>query len=418
MRCWRSIARSARSAPRWATTSTAWSTRSTGSIWQERLGFVSRNPRWAVAHKFAAEQATTVLKDIEIQVGRTGSLTPVAQAEAGDVGGVVVQNVTLHNEDYIEGIGGKGEVLREGRDIRIGDTVIVQRAGDVIPQVVDVVLDKRPGRRNLTAFRQNVRARSYRHRWREETAAGEEGWRAAAPASSPVRSRRSSISAAFRLAPRLRIDGLGEKQIEMFFEREWVREPADIFTLEERNSRIKLRRRGFRRDVGRRSVRFGRRAPQYRSIVSSMRSASAKSAETTGPGTRARLRVVEAFHDAALKAPEATRKPSPTWTRSTRSVTPCSGGESLFGESHNRGMVERLTRHVKIVDAEKPKSNSAVAGKTVVFTGALERVTRDEAKATADRFGAKVSGAVSKKTDLVVAGPGAGSKLKEAENTE
>ena len=162
--------------------------------WQQRLGFISRRPRWAVAHKFAAEQAMTVLKDIEIQVGRTGSLTPVGKLEPVGVGGVIVQNVTLHNEDYIKGIGGDGEPLREGREILIGDTVIIQRAGDVIPQVVDVVIDKRPKSAKPFHFptkcpcplAYRYRARDHRH--------GESRARApAAPASSPVRSRKSSI---------------------------------------------------------------------------------------------------------------------------------------------------------------------------------------------------------------------------------
>ena len=162
--------------------------------WQERLGFVSRNPRWAIAHKFAAEQAMTVLKDIEIQVGRTGSLTPVGKLEPVGVGGVIVQNVTLHNEDYIKGIGGKGEPLREGRDIRIGDTVIVQRAGDVIPQVVDVVLDKRPKSAKPYRFPDKMPvSAAYRHRARGQPPQARRARAPAAPASSPVRSRRSSI---------------------------------------------------------------------------------------------------------------------------------------------------------------------------------------------------------------------------------
>ena len=208
--------------------------------WQERLGFVSRNPRWAVAHKFAAEQAMTVLKDIEIQVGRTGSLTPVGKLEPVGVGGVIVQNVTLHNEDYIKGIGGDGEPLREGRDIRIGDTVIIQRAGDVIPQVVDVVLDKRPKSAKPYHFPTKCPCPLHTDIVRETTATGEEGSRARCTGEFACPFQKIQHLMLFASRRAFDIDGLGEKQIEMFFEKEWVREPADIFTLEERNNRIKL----------------------------------------------------------------------------------------------------------------------------------------------------------------------------------
>src|SRR5258705_2458709 len=203
--------------------------------WQERLGFVSRTPRWAIAHKFPAELAMTVLRDIEIQVGRTGSFTPVGKLEPVGVGGVIVQNVTLHNEDYIRGIGGHGEQLREGRDIRIGDTVIIQRAGDVIPQVVDVVLEKRP--RNARPYQFPKRCPCPLHTGvvREETATGEEGARARCTGEFACPYQKIEHLKLFASRRAFDIDGLGEKQIEFFFENGWVKEPADIFTLAARN---------------------------------------------------------------------------------------------------------------------------------------------------------------------------------------
>src|SRR5205814_3363484 len=208
--------------------------------WQERLGFVSRTPRWAIAHKFPAERAMTVLRDIEIQVGRTGSFTPVGKLEPVGVGGVIVQNVTLHNEDYIKGIGGDGEQLRDGRDIRIGDTVVVQRAGDVIPQVVDVILDKRPKNTTPFQFPKTCPCPLHTDVVREETATGEEGARARCTGEFACPYQKIEHLKLFASRRAFDIDGLGEKQIEFFFEQEWVKEPADIFTLEARNNKIKL----------------------------------------------------------------------------------------------------------------------------------------------------------------------------------
>src|ERR1700686_3862053 len=208
--------------------------------WQERLGFVSRTPRWAIAHKFPAERAMTVLRDIEIQVGRTGSFTPVGKLEPVGVGGVIVQNVTLHNEDYIKGIGGAGEPLRDGRDIRIGDTVIVQRAGDVIPQVVDVVLDKRRKDAKPYHFPTKCPCPLHTDVVREETATGEEGSRARCSGEFACPYQKIEHLKLFVSRRAFDIDGLGEKQLQYFFDQEWVREPADIFTLQKRNSKLKL----------------------------------------------------------------------------------------------------------------------------------------------------------------------------------
>src|SRR6202166_4162208 len=208
--------------------------------WQERLGFVSRSPRWAIAHKFPAERAMTVLRDIEIQVGRTGSFTPVGKLEPVGVGGVIVQNVTLHNEDYIKGIGGDGEQLREGRDIRIGDTVVIQRAGDVIPQVVDVVIDKRPDSAKPYHFPKKCPCPLHTDVVREETATGEEGARARCTGEFACPYQKIEHLKLFVSRRAFDIEGFGEKQIEFFFEKGWVREPADIFELPKRNKQIRL----------------------------------------------------------------------------------------------------------------------------------------------------------------------------------
>jgi DNA ligase (NAD+) len=384
--------------------------------WQERLGFVSRTPRWAIAHKFPAERAMTVLKDIEIQVGRTGSFTPVGKLEPVGVGGVIVQNVTLHNEDYIKGIGGDGEQLREGRDIRIGDTVIVQRAGDVIPQVVDVVIDKRPKNAKIFHFPKKCPCPLHTDVVREETATGEEGARARCTGEFACPFQKIEHLKLFASRRAFDIDGLGEKQIEFFFEQGWVREPADIFTLPARNGRIKLESyEGY----GETSVRNLFAAVEGRRRIALERFIFALGMRQVGETTALALArgygSWQAFHDACLKVARDDEEAMAEMDALDQiGDTVIASIKAYFGESHNRGIVERLTKQVVILDAERPKSNSAVAGKTVVFTGSLEKMTRDEAKATAERLGAKAAGSVSKKTDYVVAGPGAGSKLAEA----
>jgi len=386
--------------------------------WQERLGFVSRTPRWAIAHKFPAERAMTVLRDIEIQVGRTGSFTPVGKLEPVGVGGVIVQNVTLHNEDYIRGIGGHGEQLREGRDIRIGDTVVIQRAGDVIPQVVDVVLDKRPANAKPYQFPKKCPCPLHTDVVREETATGEEGARARCTGEFACPYQKIEHLKLFASRRAFDIEGLGEKQIEFFFEQQWVREPADIFTLPARNAKIKLEgHEGY----GETSVRNLFSAIEERRRISLERFIYALGMRHVGETTALALArgygSWKTFHDACLRVAQGDEEAIAEMDALDQiGDTVIASVRAYFGESHNRGIVERLTKQVTILDAEKPKSNSAVAGKTVVFTGALERMTRDEAKAMAERLGAKVSGSVSKKTDYVVAGPGAGSKLAEAKN--
>jgi DNA ligase (NAD+) len=385
--------------------------------WQERLGFVSRTPRWAIAHKFPAERAMTVLKDIEIQVGRTGSFTPVGKLEPVGVGGVIVQNVTLHNEDYIKGVGNKGEVLREGRDIRIGDTVVIQRAGDVIPQVVDVIIDKRPKDAKEFHFPKKCPCPLHTDVVREETATGEEGSRARCSGEFACPYQKIQHLLLFVARRAFDIDGLGEKQIEYFFAQGWVKEPADIFTLQARNAKLKLEDiEGY----GETSVRNLFNAIEARREIALERFIYALGMRHVGETTALALArgygSWDAFHDACLKVAKGDEDAIAEMDALDQiGDTVIKSIAAYFGESHNRGIVERLTKEVRILDAAKPKSSSPIAGKTVVFTGSLEKMTRDEAKATAERLGAKAAGSVSKKTDYVVAGPGAGSKLAEAE---
>jgi DNA ligase (NAD+) len=383
--------------------------------WQERLGFVSRSPRWAIAHKFPAERAITVLKDIEIQVGRTGTLTPVGKLEPVGVGGVIVQNVTLHNEDYIKGIGGDGEPLREGRDIRIGDTVIIQRAGDVIPQVVDVEIDKRPKSAKPYHFPKKCPCYLHTDIVREETATGEEGARARCTGEFACPYQKIEHLKLFVSRRAFDIEGLGEKQIEMFYEKEWIKEPADIFTLERKHKKELLGQEGY----GETSVGNLFASIESRREIALERFLFALGIRQVGETTALALArgygSWQAFHEAGLKVAKDDEEAKAEMDALDQiGETVIAAVAAYFGESHNRGIVDRLVKQVTILDAEKPKTDSAIAGKTVVFTGALEKMTREEAKATAERLGAKASGSVSKKTDYVVAGPGAGSKLNEA----
>jgi DNA ligase (NAD+) len=373
--------------------------------WQERLGFVSRTPRWAVAHKFPAQRATTVVRDIDIQVGRTGALTPVAKLEPVTVGGVVVQNATLHNADEIARL-----------DVRIGDTVEVQRAGDVIPQVLGVVLEKRPAGAKPYRFPTKCPCPLHTPVVRETTATGEESAVIRCTGEFACPYQRMEHLRHFVSRRAFDIEGLGEKQIALFYEEGWVKEPADIFTLEARNQKIKLE--GYE-GFGETSVRNLFDAINARREISLERFIYALGirhvGETTAQALARGYGTWAAFHDAARTVakgdPEARAEMD---ALDQIGDTVIDAIAAYFGESHNVKMVERLTDHVRISAAARPRTDSKIAGKTVVFTGTLEQMTRDEAKAMAERLGAKVSGSVSKKTDLVVAGPGAGSKLADA----
>jgi DNA ligase (NAD+) len=373
--------------------------------WQERLGFVGRAPRWAVAHKFAAEKAATVVRDIEIQVGRTGALTPVAKLEPVGVGGVIVQNATLHNQDEIERL-----------DVRIGDTVTIQRAGDVIPQVLGVVLEKRPKDAKPYHFPKKCPCPLKTEVVRELISGGEAGARAHCTGEFACPFQRTQHLMHFVSRRAFDIDGLGEKQIELFYERGWVKEPADIFTLAKRDKAINLREvEGY----GETSVRNLYASIEARREVSLERFIYALGIRHVGETTAVALArgygSWRAFQDASLKVAKGDEEAKQEMDALDQiGDTVIEAIAEYFGEPHNRRLVERLVDEVTILDAEKPKTDTAIAGKTVVFTGALEKMTRDEAKAMAERLGAKVAGSVSKKTDYVVAGPGAGSKLAEA----
>ncbi|MCX5516955.1 NAD-dependent DNA ligase LigA [Kaistia defluvii] len=385
---------------------------------QNRLGFVSRSPRWAIAHKFAAEQAVTVLNGIDIQVGRTGALTPVAKLEPITVGGVVVANATLHNEDYIKGIGGDGLPIRDGVDIRVGDTVVIQRAGDVIPQIVSVVLEKRPADAVPYQF-PTVCPVCGSHAVREEDEA--------------VRRCTGGLICAAQAVERIRhfvsrnafdIEGLGEKQVQAFYEWGLIKEPADIFTLEARDAG-QLQRLKNRDGYGETSARNLFAAINERRSIALNRFIFALGIRHVGETNAKRFArhfgTVEAFRDTAL----AARPPGPDLLKGNDAWVEMIGIEGVgsvvaeavvdfFDEPHNRDAFARLLEQVTPQPLEAARTDSPVAGKTVVFTGTLVRMTREEAKAMAERLGAKVAGSVSKKTDLLVAGPGAGSKLKSA----
>jgi DNA ligase (NAD+) len=455
--------------------------------WQDRLGFVGRFPRWAIAHKFAPEQARTVLEGIDIQVGRTGALTPVARLRPVNVGGVMVANATLHNAD---------EIAR--KDLRLGDTVVIQRAGDVIPQIVEVVLADRPAEAEPYAFPTVCPCSLKTPVLQEVTAGGE---------ATVVRRCTGEMACPFQRIEHLKlfvsrkafdIEGLGERQLTAFYEEGLIREPADIFKLAKADETLAMLR--ARDGYGETSVRNLVAAIEARRTVPLVRFIFGLGVRHVGENTSALLarhcETVDAFLSAADVA--AAQKPAPayrslatvtgvgpvnlealiafgregpfadpwpdapldqkiaravprlsrtsrtalaslyeSWEAFAEAVRAAADGapgpqflelasieglgfvsidslSAFFAEPHSRERVSRLVAELDIQPAEKPKRDTAVAGKTVVFTGALERLTRDEAKAQAERLGAKVASSVSKKTDLVVAGPGAGSKLKTA----
>lgn len=374
---------------------------------QERLGFVSRSPRWAVAHKFPAQKATTILRGVEIQVGRTGVLTPVARLEPVTVGGVVVQNATLHNED---------EIAR--KDIRVGDTVIVQRAGDVIPQVLGFVPEKRPADAQPYEFPQ-ICPVCGSHAVREEnptTGKLDAARRCTGGLTCPAQTVERLKHFVSRMA--FDIEGLGDKHLEAFFADGRVQSPADIFTLARRDAGREHRLKD-EPGWGERSAEKLFESIEARRRIGVERFIFSLGIRHAGEGTARRLSKSYISFARLREAMIAARdRESDAWKELT-AIGDIGGvvAQSIvefFAESHNETALDALLAEVTVEDYKLEQVSSAISGMTVVFTGKLERMTRDEAKAQAERMGAKASGSVSKSTALVVAGAEAGSKLKKA----
>jgi DNA ligase (NAD+) len=397
---------------------------------QERLGFVSRSPRWAIAHKFPAEQAETVIEAIEIQVGRTGKLAPVARLKPVTVGGVVVQNATLHNEDEIARL-----------DARIGDTVVIQRAGDVIPQIVRVIAERRPKNSKPYKFPERCPVCGS-HAVREvdeKTGKADVDRRCTGglicDAQTVERLRYFVSRDAFD------IEGLGGTMIELFHDKGLLKEPADIFALTEKPEKVSKVLAEHRAQLsedrraaeGKAPVRKAKKEPKKEKeredkVVANLMAAIERRrtipldrfinalgirhvGETTARLLARHYRSIDAFLG-GMKADDALEE--------LQHIEGIGGvvAEAIrdfFDEPHNVKALHRLLAWLTVTDMAAPTKSSPVSGKTVVFTGTLEKMTRAEAKARAESLGAKVSGSVSAKTDIVVAGPGAGSKLKDAQ---
>ncbi|MBT3808907.1 MAG: NAD-dependent DNA ligase LigA [Rhodospirillaceae bacterium] len=365
---------------------------------QQRLGFVSRAPRWAIAHKFPAEQATTILREIDIQVGRTGALTPVARLEPVTVGGVVVSNATLHNEDEIN-----------RKDVRAGDTVIIQRAGDVIPQVVRAIAEKRPGDAKAFVFPDHCPVCGSEAVRDEDEAVRRCTGGLICPAQAVERLKHFVSRNAFD------IEGLGAKNVTALHADGLLANPADIFRLEKNHKAALLEREGW----GEQSVDNLLQAIDERRNVSLDRFIYALGIRQVGQATaRLLARTYGSLSDWRTAMAAAQDREGDAYA----DLLNIDGiGESVakdllafVHEDHNRQVLDDLDALLDIQPFEQPESDSELAGKTIVFTGTLEKMTRSEAKSRAEALGAKVSGSVSSKTDLVVAGPGAGSKAKKA----
>jgi DNA ligase (NAD+) len=368
--------------------------------WQERLGFVSRAPRWATAHKFPAEKAKTRVNKIDIQVGRTGALTPVAHLEPITVGGVVVQRATLHNEDYI----------RE-KDIRAGDLVLIQRAGDVIPQVLEVDVAARPDPAPDPFVMPGTCPECGSLAVRED---GQAAWRCTGglicPAQAVERLKHFVSRDAFD------IEGFGAKHIEAFWHEGIVRSPADIFRLAARRDALAGREGWGEKSADNLLAAINdRRAIELARFIYSL--GIRQVGQATARLLASRYGGLAAWRDAMIKAGEDGSEAYAELV-DIDGIGPAMADDlrGFFKEEHNLQILSELESELEIEDfVAADTSGSPISGKILVFTGNLEEMSRSEAKARAEALGAKVAGSVSKKTDLVIAGPGAGSKRKKAE---
>lgn len=381
---------------------------------QRRLGFRNNSPRWATAHKFPAETAVTELLAIDIQVGRTGALSPVARLKPITVGGVVVSNATLHNEDYIAGFDNTGASIRNGVDIRVGDWVEVYRAGDVIPKVKDVILERRPeGAERFNFPKTCPKCGSDVERLKDEAVARCTGG-LICPAQSIERLKHFVSRSAFD------IEGLGAKQVEFFYEKGWIKEPADIFTLKTRFGAGQIQKLENLEGWGALSANNLFDAIEAKRSISLTRLIFSLGIRHVGEAAAQLLSQTYGSWNEFFDEIRAAHDPhSAAWERliNIDGVGPTMAQTlvDVFADENSVTAIDRLVGHLEVQDvALQSDTQSEIVGKTVVFTGTLEKMTRAEAKARAISLGAKVSGSVSKKTDFLVAGPGAGSKLEKA----
>ncbi len=395
---------------------------------QDRLGFVSRSPRWAIAHKFPAEQAETLIEAIDIQVGRTGKLVPVARLRPVTVGGVVVANATLHNEDEIARL-----------DARVGDTVVIQRAGDVIPQIVQVVLEKRPKGTHPFRFPHTCPV-CHSHAVREvDEKTGREDVDRRCTGGLICDAQTVERLKYFVGREQFDIEGLGGTLIELFHEEGLLSAPADIFALTQKPAEVAailgthrarlsetrraaegktpVKTKGKKKDENGegKQVENLMAAITARRTIALDRLINALGIRHVGNTTARLLARHYRSLDAFLTGMKADNVRQELQGIEGIGVVVADAIFDFFAEPHNQKALARLLKWLTVTDMAAPARSSPVAGKTVVFTGTLEKMTRAEAKARAESLGAKVSGSVSARTDIVVAGPGAGSKLKEAQ---
>jgi DNA ligase (NAD+) len=380
---------------------------------QARLGFRTTTPRWAIAHKFPAELAWTEMLGIDIQVGRTGALSPVARLNPVTVGGVVVSNATLHNEDYIAGRDSKGQSIRGGKDIRVGDWVQIYRAGDVIPKIADVDLSRRPADSRAFDFAEKLKQEGIQG----QRAPGDAIWRYSG--AEPLADLAIESLKHFVSRQAFDIEGLGAKQIEQFYHRGWIRTSEDIFTLKTRFGPGQLQQVSTLEGWGEKSAQKLFDGIDAKRRIELHRLIFALGIRHVGEGAAKLLanRFVtwETFSEAMLAAVPGSAAAAALVDIDGVGVVMAQSVVEPFQDPERFAALQFLVAHLQVIPAPQiDTASSPVAGKTVVFTGTLVQMTRAEAKARAEMLGAKVSGSVSAKTDILVAGVGAGSKAKKA----